>query len=73
MITVALVVKLTAKAGQEGELSEFLAGAVDLANQEAGTTVWFALQTDTSTFGSLTLSRVTANAKLIWTGRSPPP
>ena len=32
------------------EVAEFLRGAVDLATQEEGTPVWFALRTDTSTF-----------------------
>lgn len=50
MTTVALVVKLNAREGLEADVAEFLAGAVDLANQEAGTPVWFALQTDRSTF-----------------------
>lgn len=48
--TVALVVKLTAREGLEGEVAKFLAGAVELANQEAGTPVWFALRSDTATF-----------------------
>ena len=48
--TVALVVKLLAKPGAESELSEFLSGALELANAEQGTVVWFALQTDPSTF-----------------------
>lgn len=50
MTSVALVVHLQAKAGMEDQLSTFLAGAVDLANQEEGTPVWFALRTDPSTF-----------------------
>lgn len=50
MTTVALVVKLNAREGLEADLAEFLAGAVDVANQEEGTPVWFALQTDRSTF-----------------------
>lgn len=50
MPKVALVVKMSAKAGAEDELSGFLAGAVELANAEEGTPVWFALQTDASTF-----------------------
>jgi quinol monooxygenase YgiN len=50
MTTVALVVKLTAREGLEDEVAQFLTGAVDLANQEEGTLVWFALRTDTSTF-----------------------
>ena len=50
MTNVALVVKLTAKPEAQEELAEFLAGAVELANQEDGTIAWFALRTDASTF-----------------------
>ena len=50
MSTVALVVKLEARPGLEEEVAGFLAGALELANAEAGTTVWFALRTDLSTF-----------------------
>lgn len=50
MASVALVVKLTAKSGAEEELAEFLTGAVELANQEAGTELWLALRSDPSTF-----------------------
>jgi len=48
--TVALVVKLVSKPETQDEVAEFLAGAVELANAEAGTPVWFALRTDDSTF-----------------------
>ena len=48
--TKALVVKLTAKPETRDEVAAFLAGAVDLANAEPGTTLWFALRTDESTF-----------------------
>ena len=48
--TTALVVKLVAKPETRDEVAEFLAGAVDLANAEPGTTVWFALRTDDTTF-----------------------
>ena len=48
--TTALVVKLVAKPETRDEVAGFLAGAVDLANAEAGTTVWFALRTDDTTF-----------------------
>jgi hypothetical protein len=41
VVSVALVVKLIAKEGREEESSEFLADAVDLANNEAATPVWF--------------------------------
>ncbi len=48
--TVALVVKLVAKAETKEEVASFLAGAVALANDEAGTPVWFALRSDDTTF-----------------------
>lgn len=48
--TVALVVKLTAKPDTQDEVAEFLTGAVELANAEQGTPIWFALRTDASTF-----------------------
>jgi quinol monooxygenase YgiN len=49
-VTKALIVRMTARAETRDEVARFLAGAVDLANAEAGTTVWFALRTDDSTF-----------------------
>ena len=49
-VTKALVVRMTARAETRDEVARFLAGAVDLANAEAGTMVWFALRTDDSTF-----------------------
>ena len=48
--TTALVVKMTARPETRDELASFLSGAVDLADAEAGTPVWFALRTDDSTF-----------------------
>ncbi len=50
MNTVALVVKLVAKPGLEDTVAEFLTGALELANAEPGTSVWFALRTDSTTF-----------------------
>ncbi|MEO3937295.1 antibiotic biosynthesis monooxygenase [Dermatophilaceae bacterium Soc4.6] len=50
MNTVALVVKLVAKPGAEEQVAQFLAGALELANAEPGTAVWFALRTDETTF-----------------------
>ncbi len=49
-VKVALVVKLTAKEETQDEVADFLTGAVGLANDEPGTTVWYALRTDASTF-----------------------
>jgi len=50
MVSVGLVVKLTAKPEMADEVASFLSGALDLANQEPGTPVWMALRTDASTF-----------------------
>jgi quinol monooxygenase YgiN len=50
MTTVALVVKMTAKPETQDEVAEFLTGAVELANAEEGTPVWFALRSDPTTF-----------------------
>jgi quinol monooxygenase YgiN len=49
-VTKALVVKLTARSETATEVGEFLSGALELANQEAGTVNWYALQTDETTF-----------------------
>jgi quinol monooxygenase YgiN len=49
-LTVSLVVRLVAKDDTAEEVGKFLAGAVQLANDEAGTIVWFALRTDQTTF-----------------------
>ena len=51
MVKVGLFAKLHAKPGQEAALQSMLEDALALANQEAGTTVWFALKFDAATFG----------------------
>jgi len=51
MVKLALFVRLEAKPGQEAAVADFLAGALPLANAEAGTTAWFALKFGPSTFG----------------------
>jgi quinol monooxygenase YgiN len=50
MVKAALVVRLVAKSGKEAEVAKFLAGAAPLAQGEAFTPVWFALQTAPDTF-----------------------
>jgi len=47
----ALLARLEAKPGKEDAVKELLAGALALAEREAGTKVWFALQLGPSTFG----------------------
>lgn len=50
MLTVAFVARLVAKSETADEVATFLASAVELANDEAGTIVWFALRSDATTF-----------------------
>jgi len=47
----ALFARLEAKPGKEAVVQDFLVSALALANQERGTTVWFALKLGPSTFG----------------------
>lgn len=49
-LPVAFVAKIVAAPGQAEELASLLTGAVELANQETGTIVWFAVRSDESTF-----------------------
>jgi len=49
-LSLAFVAKIVAKQSTADEVARFLADAVSLANQEAGTVVWFALRTDATTF-----------------------
>jgi len=51
MVTVALFVKLEAKAGKESEVENFLRGGLAIVQQEPATTAWFAIRMGPSTFG----------------------
>ncbi len=51
MVKVALLVRLQAKSGKEADVASFLEKELVLANQEAATPIWFALQLGPSTFG----------------------
>ncbi|WP_426438912.1 putative quinol monooxygenase [Bradyrhizobium genosp. P] len=51
MVKLALYVRLEAKPGKEATLKAFLESALPLAQGEASTPVWFALQFGPSTFG----------------------
>lgn len=51
MVKFALLARLEAKPDKENEVAEFLKGALPLAQKEAGTVEWFALQLGPSTFG----------------------
>jgi quinol monooxygenase YgiN len=50
-VSVGLFVRLEAAPGRESDLADFLRGAEALVREEAGTTVWYALQFGPSTFG----------------------
>jgi hypothetical protein len=45
-LTKAFVAKIVAADGAEDELEALMTGAVELANQETGTIVWFSVKTD---------------------------
>jgi quinol monooxygenase YgiN len=47
----ALLVRLEAKPGKEKAVADFIKGALPLAEQEAFTISWYALQIGPSTFG----------------------
>ncbi|HTA92640.1 MAG TPA: antibiotic biosynthesis monooxygenase [Polyangiaceae bacterium] len=51
MVRVGLLVRLVAKPGKESVVAEFLAGALPLAQAEAGTVTWFALRLSENEFG----------------------
>jgi len=50
-VSVGLLVLLTAKAGKEAELADFLVSALPLAQEEPDTVAWFAFKVDESTYG----------------------
>ncbi|MEM7245488.1 MAG: antibiotic biosynthesis monooxygenase [Acidobacteriota bacterium] len=49
-LPIAFVAKIVAAPGRAEELGALLTGAVELANQEPGTIVWFAVRSDADTF-----------------------
>jgi len=51
MVSLGLFVRLEAKPGKEKEVAGFLAQALEMANQEATTRLWFSLRLGPSTFG----------------------
>src|SRR6267142_2416676 len=51
MVTVALFLRLEAKAGKENAVAKFLETGLAMANQEATTPLWFALRLGPATFG----------------------
>mgnify|MGYP001546703365 CR=1 FL=1 len=51
MVQVALAVRLVARPGKEETLATFLKGALPLAEAEAQTSAWFAIQFSASEFG----------------------
>ncbi len=50
MVHYGLLVRLEAREGKETDVADFLAQALDLVNEEAGTTVWFAARFGPASF-----------------------
>lgn len=51
MVKVALLVRLEAKPGKEGDVESFLRGGLPVVLEEPATTAWFAIRLGPSTFG----------------------
>ena len=51
MVKVALFVRLEAKPGKETEVERFLLSGLPLVQEETGTTAWFGIRINSSTFG----------------------
>jgi quinol monooxygenase YgiN len=51
MVTVALLVRLEAKPGKEGEVESFLRSGLAIVQGEPATTAWFAIRLGPLTFG----------------------
>ncbi len=51
MVKVALLVRLEAKKGKEGDVERFLRDGLQLVMEEPGTIAWFAIRMGESTFG----------------------
>jgi quinol monooxygenase YgiN len=50
-VNVGLLARIVAKPGKENEVAAFLKGALPLAQEEARTTVWFAIRLSEREFG----------------------
>ena len=51
MVTLALLVRLEAKPGEEAAVESFLRGGLSVVQEEPATTAWFAIRLGPSTFG----------------------
>lgn len=51
MVKKGLLVKLKARAGQEAEVEKFLAGGLEIVNEEPFTRSWYAIKFDDANFG----------------------
>ncbi len=51
MVRYALLARVEAKAGREGDVEQLLVGAQPLAQAERGTRTWYAWRTGQTTFG----------------------
>jgi len=63
MVKLALLVRLEAKPGKEGEVAKFLESALPLAQQEATAPIWFALRLGAFYFRQLRCVRQRGGSK----------
>jgi quinol monooxygenase YgiN len=69
MVTVALLVRLEAKAGKEAEVEAFLKSGLAIVDEEPETTAWFAIRMGPSTFGIFDAFPTDAGRQAHLTGR----
>jgi len=69
MVRVGLYVRLHARPGKEQELAAFLESAEPLANDEPGTTAWFAVRFSPNTFAIFDVFSDEAGRNAHLTGR----
>ena len=69
MVTVGLYVRLEAKKGKEEEVEEFLRAGLAMAEEEPGTTAWFAIRLGPTSFGIFDVFPVDAGRQAHLSGR----
>jgi len=69
MVTVALLVRLEAKAGKEAEVEAFLKSGLAIVEEEPETVAWFAIRMGNSTFGIFDAFPTDAGRQAHLTGR----
>jgi quinol monooxygenase YgiN len=69
MVSVALFVRLEAKAGKEKEVEDFLRGGLPIVQEEPATIAWFGIRLGPATFGIFDAFPDEAGRQVHLTGR----